>query len=93
MLKPQLKEVVINYELAPEMWLFVCLFLGKKSGWAQVIRAVSVIFVYVMGTPLRYTEAQIDLVPSKRHSVITLRACHRTVAKSFSPTSMSIGGD
>ena len=45
------------------------------------------------GGPLPYTEAQIDLVPSKRHSVITLRACHRTVAKSFSPTSMSIGDD
>ena len=45
------------------------------------------------GGSLLYTEAQIDLVPSKRHSVITLRACHRTVAKSFSPTSMSFGGD
>lgn len=33
MLKPLRKEVVINnYELAPEMWLFVCLFFGKKSG-------------------------------------------------------------
>lgn len=32
MLKPMHKEVVINYELAPEMWLFVGLFLGKKSG-------------------------------------------------------------
>lgn len=40
-----------------------------------------------------YTEAQIDLVPSKRHSVITLRACRGAVAKSFSPTSMSIGDD
>ena len=32
MLKPQHKEVVIKYELAPEMWLFVYLFLGKESG-------------------------------------------------------------
>ena len=32
MLKPLYKEVVINYELAPEMCLFVYLFLGKKSG-------------------------------------------------------------
>lgn len=32
MLKPMHKEVVIKYELAPEMWLFVGLFLGKKSG-------------------------------------------------------------
>ena len=45
------------------------------------------------GGPLPYTEAQIDLVPSKRHSVITLRACRGAVAKSFSPTSMSIGDD
>ena len=32
MLKPLYKEVVIKYELAPETWLFVGLFLGKKSG-------------------------------------------------------------
>ena len=32
MLKPQHKEVVIKYELAPEKWFFVGLFLGKKSG-------------------------------------------------------------
>jgi len=32
---------------------------------------------------LLYTEAQIDLVPSKRHSVITLRAYRGAVAKSF----------
>ena len=32
MLKPLHKEVVINYELAPGMWLFAGLFLGKKSG-------------------------------------------------------------
>ena len=32
MLKPLYKELVINYELAPEMWLFVGLFSGKKSG-------------------------------------------------------------
>ena len=32
MLKPLHKEVVINYELAPETWLFAGLFLGKESG-------------------------------------------------------------
>ena len=32
MLNPLHKEVVINYELAPETWLFASLFLGKKSG-------------------------------------------------------------
>lgn len=31
MLKPLHKEVVNNYELAPETWLFAGLFLGKKS--------------------------------------------------------------
>ena len=32
MLKPLRKEVVINYELSPETWIFAGLFLGKKSG-------------------------------------------------------------